>query len=206
MIVPSMTKAELLREVKEDSDWVFERRNGIRKKYNKRLKKFDGEILLGISTYKTPRYNEAIVVWVASNVNKHEFNLSCFTYFKYNTPAGVQYILATRYAQSVVVYTVHFIKRLKEREGLSFIDFIQLLGKEASYLVVPDKYVYKGKEVEVVPFLDRGFQIFKEDNWGMNMLTYISKSQYQGEQGEFIKKVVEEQSLENDKYLAYLKR
>jgi len=206
MIVPSMTKAELLREVKEDSDWVFERRNGIRQKYNKRLKKFDGEILLGISTYKTPRYNEAIAVWVASNVNKHEFNLSCFTYFKYNTPAGVQYILATRYAQSVVVYTVHFIKRLKEREGLSFMDFIQLLGKEASYLVVPDKYVYKGKEVEVVPFLDRGFQIFKEDNWGMNMLTYISKSQYQGEQGEFIKKVVEEQSLENNKYLAYLKR
>ena len=201
-----MTKAELLREVKQDSDWVFERRHGIRQKYDKKLKKFTGGILLGISTYKTPRYNEAIVVWVASNVNKHEFDLSCYTYFKYHTPAGVQYILATRNARSVVVYTVHFIKRLKEREGLTFTDFIQLLGQEANYLVVPDKYVYKGKEVEVVPFLDRGFQIFVDDTWGMTMVTYISKSQYQGDQEEFIKKVVEEQKKENDRYLAYIRR
>ena len=204
MIVASMTREEVTREIREDSEWLLARYEGIKTKYRKQIKAHrTGEKLLCVSKYVTPHHNTAYVVWYLSGAGKKECHMGMMHYFQYMTPAGCQYIHPTYRNLTLITYTSHFIQRLQEREGMTFMDFIKQFIYDSSFVINYDKYEYKGKEVNVIPFGDFGFQVYVDGDWGISVVTYISKKQYKGDQNNIITAMADAQKRENDEFMRY---
>ena len=183
MIVQSMAKQELLRELNQDVDWVYERSYGIREKYRKVIKKVTDRKILGTVKYTTPKKNKVQVTWVVYRMNK-DIVLSPVILFCCPTPRGYQYInLISNTNGSVqipIIYTSHAIDRLKERSSLTLLDVISI-GERASYgrCYIRD-YVYEDKQAKALVVDGYGMFILVEQEWGLYAVTYIDKD-HQGE-------------------------
>lgn len=180
MIVPSMTKQELIRELSQDVDWVYDRAYGIREKYRKTINKVTDRKVLGFVKYTTPKKNQVLVAWSVYKVGK-DIVLSPVVFFCCPTSRGFQYInLASSPTSGVklpVIYTSHAIDRLRERSNLTLQDVVTI-SEQTSYgrCFIRD-YEYEGRQAKALVVDGYGMFILVEQEWGLYAVTYIDKDQ-----------------------------
>ena len=179
MIVPSMTKAEVLKELSRDVDYIAQMQSGLRKKYARQLKnKCDG--LLGITRYVNPQtHNIQYVVW-HKVFNGYYCDISHISFIEYNDGRNINYLMPSftnlGYTLSgCVVFTAHSIQRLYERAGLSWIDFLKE-GYKEGFRFGYQYYDYKGVKTLSTSFGLKGIFIVEEGKWGIVMKTFVSNN------------------------------
>ena len=209
MLLETMTKNEVLNELKRIDSWLADRKPGIMKKYERLFKpKNAKDRMLGVSEYTTPCSNKVHVVW--STAVRGIVWLEFAFYVELETPNGKAYVKAlfnTRDGRCITdacVYTAHAIQRLKERQGIDFKQLMELEYKESRSLYFTLPYTYKGKESLATPFGVVGLWVTVMGKWGLTYVTYVSRGLCGVEQLESMyvaRKTIEQYQNEKDEYV-----
>ena len=203
MIVPSMTKDELVKELSLDKDWVDGRVYGIDQKYKKKIMKVRGHEVLAVTNYTTPRNNFVTVVWRATYVDRRTTILTAVPYFRYMTVRGYQYIMLMchgKHSYTPLIYTSHCIDRMKERIGMDFRQYIIQSEAQDNGGMFMDDYVYNGKQTKGLVFPNYGMFILDEATWGYAAVTFISKEQQGDVQNEITSEYERQRHMYNLRY------
>ncbi len=180
MIVSTMTKADVVRELNEENDWVNMRSYGIREKYKKKIRSCRGNIVLSTVTYTSPRNNNLFVIWKCHRINREVVCVQPLFFIRYMTSRGYQYIgLITnkKYGDVPLIFTSHCVDRVKERSGMEFKDL--MIYKEttdwtSTYI---DDYEYEGRKSKGMVVEGKGMFIITESEWGFTAVTFITEEQ-----------------------------
>ena len=177
MIVSTMTKDEVLREIRRDYVWVLERTDGIRIKYNKVIKSVKANRTLGIVNYTTPNRNKVTVVWRVIVYGKGLIDIACSMYFHNMTPKGLQFLMPLNSCTELLVYTSHCIDRMQERGSMSFGDYIRYVEETENKCGIT-RYKYDGKETQLMSVGSNGAFIVVHGDWGITAVTFIGNDQF----------------------------
>lgn len=212
MILYTMTKEELVKELTADTQWIDSLRGGIVTKYSKRLNPKtapDGHSLLGITTYTTPRKNRVIVAWTRVKTGKY-ITLESMHYFQYTAKNGtIQYINPCYGNQrlepkNIVIYTAHALQRVRERAGMNLLETLAYQCSNEATAHYVGKYMYKGELKTMFNLGDKGMFITTEHRWGTTALTFVSYDLLGEAQEEEIKKCIRKTREYNDRKLIKL--
>lgn len=208
MIVASMTKEELLKEITLDKQWVEDRAHGIVMKYRKKTKNFRGRKVLGVTNYTTPRNNDVTAVWCANCFEKGVVSYSCSTYFRFMSPRGYQYITIIGNASTLsnpLIFTSHSIDRLMERCGMTFKDYIIECELSDYGNLYFNDYEYKGKVTKAMVVPNRGMFITVDGDWGWTTVTFIDKDLQGKVQNDVVSTYESQRGLVVSRYENFLK-
>ena len=133
MIIETMTKEELRKELTEDMEWVYERFDGLRKKYSRQLKSrlVKERTFLGCSKYNTQKRNEVyLYIFKAyADQNQKYADLHYVPVFSYMHGNKKRYLTVwfDRYGrvEQATVFSSHSLDRLNERVGIDFSELIK---------------------------------------------------------------------------------
>ena len=207
MITYTMTKDELVRELRAECDWLDGLRPGIVIKYKKRLNPRtakEGFTLLGKTAYTTPRNNRVHVAWVREKVGNYITILSVHFYEYTNQYGKKQYINPCyngfgNNPRRIVVYTSHAMSRLLERAGMTIQDLLFYDNDETGYNIgYVGEYEYKGKKSTMFNLGDKGMFITEDCNWGVAAVTFVNYELLGPVQTAEIKKAIEKTKSYNE--------
>lgn len=198
MIVPKMTKAEILKEIDRDSDWVLDRQPGIWKKYAKKIARAKyGTTLLGQTRYTTERKNNIWVLWMCEKW-KDETGIYSLMMHEVMSPRGYEYIVAIEHetlGSTTITFTPHAIDRLKERSGMDFPELTRYCAtKRGGYLCITT-YEYEGEKRPVYSLGEFGLFVLSDGPWGFIAQTYVNKDLLSDAQTRTLEKDAEEKKL-----------
>lgn len=206
MIVDTMTKAELLKELREDFIYFNGRNNGWIAKYSKKLrdKRIPNHKVLAITPYTTPNGNRVKVFIFKEKVGN--VNILSRTYL---FEVGLRYLIpncdAVGKPQDVVIFTKHFQDRLFERTGNTLIEsLIKLRESGAGSVCIKSYESYKEQGLEegewYVANMNNALCLATTHKWGFILTTVITKRQESSKQKiEYL--ICKSESNEHDKEL-----
>ena len=177
MIVPTMTKAELLRELSNEMQYIGGMVEGINKKYVKQLRVPKSGIL-GITRYVSPRKNVIHCVWRKNWTGKF-CSIGSTVFIEYTDADNHHNYIMPNFNHggicvvSCTIFTGHSITRIKERAGLDFKQFLEY-GETFRFFFSVESYEYKGKTVSATAFGDKGLLICEKGEWGTMIKTFVS--------------------------------
>lgn len=204
MIVETMTRDEIFREIREDDEWVTLRCIGLRKKYNKALKnkRVKNHTLLGTVEYTTPRHNKVYcIVQKLYCDDKEKYAIpTIISLYEFTSSDGkrryiypLQYMQSNR-IQSLIVFSDHAISRLRERCNKSmmdlFFDICFVNDSCMSWL----KYDYNERDDEHFSVVGDTILLAKDSEWGVTVTTILNKNQLyenQEDMNDFLKRHIE---------------
>ena len=176
MIVRTMSKELLVRELNSDMDFLYGMNDGWKKKYHKQLKnkKIPEMALLATTEYTSPNQNKIVVHLFKTILNKKDYSFYAVpvwkTYFGYITP------LINDWGRAIgaTEYSSHAVQRIKERLGMDFLEY----QKKIQGSLANVEYHFNDCPDETVASLgDFGFGFFKKTDWGKICTTVVSKEQ-----------------------------
>lgn len=179
MILETMTRQEVLKELQADCDWVDERIPGLKKKYNKSLKnkRVGHKTILGISKYLTPRKNKVFVCAVKLLFRNYCALGNAVLFEFVGNDGKIRYIFPlfedNRLVETIT-FSSHCIKRMKERSGLQPIDVLKIIAIDNEGSLCFSHYEYEGKLSFMSPLGNIGGVIGVKCDWGILAITYIN--------------------------------
>lgn len=186
MIRLNMTRQELRKELSSDIEWVNERLNGIAKKYHRQLKSNRLQGIFHSSWYTTPNHNRVCVYYYVNG----DF-IGIMPYWKIIGDDGkVRYVSVSFQCMrdrlsGCYLYTNHFLKRLKEREGKDFDTWFREKIEANNISFEPTDYTYNGDSKQCYAVINdaMAFGIYT-DSFDIVFTTLISKEQEKKNQQE----------------------
>lgn len=183
MILESMTKEEVFKQLKADIDWLDGRTPGLKTKYNKHLKdkRVGHKSILGVSSYLTPNHNRVQMLVQKAVFGK--LNSLCFSYlFEFTGGNGKKRYLyplfVNRRLCDVVVFSNHCMSRMMERSGLTSTDLLRALANGNDGAMNVEAYEYKGEKRLLCSIGNYGGVICSPCAWGIIGVTYINLEQH----------------------------
>lgn len=206
MIVDKMTKAELLKELREDYDYFNGRNNGWITKYSKKLrdKRIPNHKVLAITPYTTPNGNKVKVFIFKEKVGKVNI-LSRTFLFEVGLRCLIPNFDSVGKPLNVVIFTKHFQDRLLERTGKTLIESLIMLRESGAGGVCIKPYEsYKEQGLEegewYVANMNNTLCLATTHKWGFILTTVITKRQESKSQKiEYL--ICKSESNEHDKEL-----
>lgn len=191
MIVETMTKQGLLREINDDVSTLLRRIKGWRKKYNKKMKdkRVPFGTLLDTLQIKTSKYNTLDLYLLKGKDDFIPFRAvyKVFMKDKYGN-FGWHFIVPNIQnggkVYDVDVYTPHFIKRLKERLDMTFDDYI----RDMDYAGVEQTaYTYNIPEGQFAFNIgNKGLALVEGHKWGFLVKTVVNREKLYQNQVEIL--------------------
>ena len=191
MITDTMTSNELRRELIADEMWVRERMNGLRIKFQKKLKdkKVRENTLLGTSSYTTPLGNVVFVSCFKTYPDHKEkyADIAFASLYSYWHGNVKRYLYpmnfpGTQTYKHSIVFSAHSVERMKERLGMDmtdvFVENQKMLYGCTSFL----KNDYNGKDDEFYCDFGPCILLAKHHPWGIIVSTIIAKDQQHTDQ------------------------
>lgn len=213
MLRLTMTRDELMKELSSDKEWVSERLNGVVKKYNRQLKSNRLQGIFHNSWYTTPNHNRVCVYYV-----KNGDLIGFMAYWRIIGDDGkVRYIsisiqCMTQRLINCYLFTNHFLKRLKEREGKDYDTWFRERIETNNISIEPTDYTYNGDSKQCYAVIN-GSMVFGiyTDSFDVVFTTLINREQERGNQQDMhdkafiqnvsnIKEVEEEIRLALERY------
>ena len=189
-----MTRQELRKELSSDMEWVKERLKGIAKKYHRQLKSNRLQGIFHNSWYTTPNHNRVCVYYYVNG----DF-IGIMPYWKIIGDDGkVRYVSVsvqclTDRLSNCYLFTRHFLKRLKEREGKDFDTWFREQVEANDISFEPTDYTYNGDSKQCYAVINdtMAFGIYT-DSFDVVFTTLISSEQEkENQQGMHIEAFVQ---------------
>lgn len=204
MIVETMTRDEVFREIQADDDWCAQRCIGLAKKYNKALKnkRIGHNSILGMVEYITPNHNKVHgIVQKVFVDDKQKYAIPAIvTIYEFVSSDGkrrhiypLNYMDSNR-LQSLIVFSDHAVQRLRERCGKSMMDLFVDLCVENESCMSFIYYDYNGKDDEHLSVIGDTILLAKDSEWGKTVTTILNKNQLyenQEDMNDFLQRHIE---------------
>lgn len=159
----------------KDYNWVLERRDGLFKKYRKKLsdKKIGHNDLLGTSNYITP-FGKTCRVYCRKYIEGKYAELTIQVVFEY---FGKQYyICPDNFGHTAwVCFTQHAIARMKERANITFEQALDMMIRETSGAFAFTLNTYTGVPNEYVAYFADGLLLGVMEGGNFIVKTYINR-------------------------------
>lgn len=186
-----MTRDELRKELIADDEWVRERMDGLRKKYNKQLrnKRIRENSILGTTHYKTPRGNDVFVCLIKRSPDrKKKYAYIAFaSLFSFRDGKKQKFVYPrnnprTNTYKNAIVFSSHSVDRMKERLGMGITEvFVQHIKMNYGCTAFMD-YDYNGRSDELYCDFGPCILLAREHPWGKIVSTIITKDQQHANQ------------------------
>ena len=185
MIVDTMTKAELYKELTDDTDWLCGRLGGLAKKFNKALKnkRVADRAILEVVEYTTPNNNKVISV-IQKVVIKDKYATPTITsMFEYTTRNGMKrYIFPALdfdydRIKYLLIFSAHAVSRMRDRLGMTIKDLLENICTINDTCTSVFKYDYNDNDNEYAVLLADCIGFAVPCDWGFMITTIINQDQ-----------------------------
>ena len=188
MIVETMTKTELYKELIADEQWVLERAIGLTTKYNKQLrdKRVRHLAVLGRTWYETPNHNKVYTIaqkYIVDEKGKRSI-VSITSLYQYTDNSGI-----TRYIYPlfgfdnylklnfVLTFSAHSVSRMKERIGKDIFGVFEDICTKNDTCISIRPYTFKCEYGDYCTVIGDNMAFIRYEPWGPWVTTMITKEQ-----------------------------
>ena len=187
MILETMTREEVFKEIEQDEIWLMERGGGLMKKYSKQLrdKRYEHLEILGMTTYTTPNNNKVHCViqkYYADKSNKYAI-LALVSLYEYRCGDKLRYVYPIYHygvrnkLKDLVIFSEHAVQRMNERLGKDMFEVFKDICTDQDTCVAFAKYDYNGRDDEMIGRISDGIAFACTHEWGVVVSTIISTRQ-----------------------------
>lgn len=159
----------------KDNNWVLERRDGLIKKYRKKLldKKIGHNDLLGVSNYSTP-FGKTCTVYCRKYISGKYAELAVQVVFDYF--GKKYYICMDNFGHTTwVCFTQHAIDRMKERGNITFEQALDMMVRETGGGLAFTKNTYTNGPNDCMAYLADGLLLGIMEGNNFIVKTYINR-------------------------------